>query len=138
MKNFFAVIFIMITQLSYANESNLRISYYAYTQHLTVKNQNDSHPMIQLEFDRKYVIGGFVNSGNKWSWYVARRWQAESGLKPYVELGAMSGYIPNRLIKSIRYGIEINPNIDLVVLPAIVDTYKIQNPAAVVGIVLKF
>lgn len=131
---------LLFSSAGLAETSDYRIGVYARTHHLTVSNQNDDHPMIQVEYQRRWVAGVYQNSGRAWSWYFARRWQSDENLKPYVELGWSSNYVPGRLLKTIRYGIELTPNTDLVVMPAFKDlnSWQITQPAVVVGVLLKF
>lgn len=119
-------------------EQDTRFAVYGYTHHFVGDGHNDHHPMIQIEHRRRWVGGVFLNSARNWSWYGAVRYQADSGVRPFVEVGAATGY-GAPLVRSVRLGIEINSHVDLMIMPGFADkhSFNITDPMSVIAVVLK-
>lgn len=117
-----------------------RLSVFAVTNHIGKSGMNDWHPMLQIELDRTWTTGVFVNSHSDLSVYVARRFQSTvMKSRPFVEIGAVSGY-SNSMVRSIRIGLELHDNLDFVIMPGFQSLYswQIDNPISVIGIIVKF
>lgn len=140
MRKLLIFLIFLLPSLAWSSEryDDLRVGVYAYTQHLTPGGYNDHHPMLQLEYQRRWVGGVFLNSASRWSWYAAYRMQSDQPWRPFVEAGAATGYGPP-VVRSLRIGIELHNNMDLLFMPGFVDqhTWRINEAASVVAIVLK-
>lgn len=121
-------------------EADTRFSVFAVTNHVAASHMNDLHPMLQIEYDRRWVGGVFLNSHSDASFYLARRWQAKhSPGRPFVEIGAVTGY-SRPVLRSLRVGWEINDHLDFVIMPEFRgdSVYQITQPVSVLGVILKF
>lgn len=95
--------------------------------------------MLQLEYQRRWIGGIYLNSVGRWSWYGAYRMTEPWSDRMFVEVGAVTGYGPH-VVRSIRFGLELNKHLDVVALPGFAHarSLKISTPVSVLAIIVKF
>jgi len=119
--------------------SDIRVAVYAVTHHVSPGNYREHHPMLQVEYQQRLIGGVFLNSASRWSAYAGYRVMDPWWNRAYLEIGTVSGYAPG-LIRSVRFGTELNKHMDLVIMPGFVDHYswQITRPISVVATIIKF
>lgn len=134
------ILILFCSSISSAWAGDTRFSVFAITNHVNTSHVNDIHPMLQIEYDRRWVGGVYLNSHNDASFYFARRLQSKiQPFRPFVEIGAVTGY-SRPLMRSLRIGVEINNHLDFVIMPEFDgdSLYRVRQPVGVLGLILKF
>ena len=109
----------------------------AFSHHIGMEgNYSEVHPHVQLQADRGFVAGAFLNSESNVSPYVG--WRFEYGAA-FLEVGAVAGYEAIDVAPYLRVGFEFAEGVDVFAAPAFeTDGRGGMNYGAVIGVSFNF